>query len=205
MPLDENVEIETKFHIKDFNAIQQHLDYIGAQISRPRVFEVNYRFDTPDHKLSKELKVLRLRRDSTDWITYKGPGKFKDGIRIRQEIEFQISDIKIACALLEALGYQMYQSYEKYRTVYELYNTHIMLDELPFGTFLEIESTDIKSIKICARKLKLLWKFNIDAGYLAIYKSICNVSEINYGSLSFENFVLKPDMLSKIDIYPADQ
>jgi len=205
MTVADNQEIEVKFCVKNFNAIKQRLRKLGAQKSQSRNFEINYRYDTPDRRLSVESKVLRIRQDSKKWITFKGPGESIDGIRIRQEIEFSISDINSAHLFLQALGYQIFQSYEKYRTVYILNNSHIMLDELPFGTFIEIESTDLISIKNCADILGLQWELNIEAGYLAIYKKLCLVLEINYGDLSFKEFVGTPDMLRTINIFPADQ
>jgi len=204
MTVDENQEIEVKFNVKNFKVITQRLEQLGAQISQPRNFEINYRYDTPDRKLSGESKVLRIRQDSKYWITFKAPGETIDGVRIRQEIEFSISDINSAHLFLQALGYQIYQSYEKYRTVYTLNNSHIMLDELPFGTFVEIEGSSLFSIKNCAEILGLQWDLNIEAGYLAIYKILCKLLDINYGKLSFKEFLGNLDMLSEVNIFPAD-
>jgi len=204
MTVGDNQEIEAKFNIKNFNAIKQQLGKLGAQIIQPRNFEINYRYDTPDRRLSVDSKVLRIRQDSKNWLTFKGPGESIDGIRIRQEIEFSISDINSAHLFLQALGYQIYQFYEKYRTVYILNKSYIMLDELPFGTFVEIESTDLISIKNCAEILGLRWELNIEAGYMAIYNNLCKIMDTNYGNLSFKEFVGTLDMLSKINIFPAD-
>jgi len=205
MTIDGTQEIEVKFNVNNINAIKQRLRKLEAQIYLSRNFEINFRYDTPDRRLSVESKVLRIRQDSKKWITFKGPGESVDGIRIRQEIEFSINDINSAHLFLQALGYQIYQSYEKYRTVYILNNSHIMLDELPFGTFVEIEGTDPISIKNCAEILGLDWELNIEEGYLAIYKKLCKVLETNNGVLSFKEFVGTPDMLRRINIFPADQ
>ena len=205
MTLDDNQEIEAKFNVKNLNAIKKRLGKLGAKLFQPRTLEINYRYDTPDRTLSTESKVLRIRQDSKNWMTFKGPGESIDGIRIRQEIEFSISDFNNAHLFLQALGFQIFQSYEKYRTVYLLNKSYIMLDELPFGTFVEIESTDLISIKDCANILGLNWEMNIDSGYLAIYKNLCKILGTNYGDLSFKEFVGIPDMLNKINIYPADQ
>ena len=59
--------------------------------------------------------MLRLRRDSSVRLTYKGPGKTIDGVHLRKEIEFAASDFDAAQAFLEALGYQVQMIYEKYR------------------------------------------------------------------------------------------
>src|SRR5665648_383756 len=101
---DLNQEIEAKFYIKNIQSIKQHLTKLGARITHPRIFEINYRYDTPEHRLSSESKVLRIRQDSKKWITFKGPGEFIDGVRIRQEIEISISGINKAQLILQALG-----------------------------------------------------------------------------------------------------
>jgi hypothetical protein len=79
-----------------------------------------------------------------------------------------------------------------------------MLDELPFGIFIEIESEDTNSLKKCAEILDLGWELNINAGYLGIYENLCKKFDFSYGDLTFKNFVGSPDMLQKINIFPAD-
>ncbi|MFH2039060.1 MAG: class IV adenylate cyclase [Chloroflexota bacterium] len=204
MSKDINQEIEVKFHVKNIKIIKQRLNQSGARITKPRIFEINYRYDTAEHWLSNESKVLRVRQDSKKWLTYKEPGEIKDGVRIRQEIEISISDIEKTQLILQALGYHVYQSYEKFRTVYILNHSQIMLDELPFGIFIEIESSDINSLKICANILGLSWKFNIEDSYLGIYKKLCSTLNISDGELTFKNFVGSPEMLQSINIFPAD-
>ena len=64
----------------------------------------------------------------------------------RTEIEFGVDDFAKAKQFLEHLGYQSILVYEKYRTTYELDHAHIMLDELPYGNFIEIEGEDLTGI-----------------------------------------------------------
>lgn len=198
-------EIEVKFHINDLDLFIQRLEKLGARLSQPRILEINQRFDTPDNNLSSEGKVLRIRKDSKNWMTFKEPGEIIDGVRIRQEIEFSVGDIKNAHLFLQALGYRVYQTYEKYRSIFILNNTHIMVDELPFGIFIEIESTDLASVKKCADMLDLRWDLFVKPGYLAIYEYLCEIFEIKCGNLCFNDFIGSPDMLGRINIYPADQ
>ena len=80
-------------------------------------------------------------------MTYKGPASGLGGARLRQEIEFEVSDFAIARAFLEALGYQVMMIYEKYRAAYDLDGVEISLDELPYGTFVEIEGPDPSAIQ----------------------------------------------------------
>jgi adenylate cyclase class IV len=45
--------------------------------------------------------------------------------------------------------------YDKYREVYELHGRHIMLDELPYGYFVEIEGESVEDIQKMTAKLQL--------------------------------------------------
>ena len=132
-------EIEAKFFINDLGRLQELLVRHGAECVQERVFEINLRFDTPDRQLSRGQRVLRLRRDQHSRLTYKGPADPNQSIAVRTEIEFRVSDFEAARNFLEALGYQVIVHYEKYRTSYRLNDVELMLDEMPYGTFAEIE------------------------------------------------------------------
>ena len=133
-------EIEAKFHVQNLRKIELRLLELKAQLIQPRVHEVNLRFDRPDGELRNSFRVLRLRQDDIARFTFKGPSVEKEGgILSRQEIEFEVGDFDSAKQFLEAIGFQVVVFYEKFRTTYELNNTHIMLDELPYGSFIEIE------------------------------------------------------------------
>ena len=134
---------------------------IGAVLERERTHEVNYRFDTPEMTLSRQHRVLRLRQDNASILTYKGPSRTHDGVSVREEIEFEVSDFTAARQLLEAIGYQESVRYEKWRTIYVLDDLEITLDEMPFGNFTEIEGGDPLAIQHTASKLALDWSTRI--------------------------------------------
>ena len=62
-----------------------------------------------------------------------------DGIISRFEAEVNVGDFANTKLILEKLGFMVTASYEKYRSTFFLDNTEIVLDELPFGNFVEIE------------------------------------------------------------------
>ncbi len=132
-------ETEAKFYLLHLDSAAARLDALQARLVQPRVLETNLRFDLPDGSLTSTGRVLRLRRDTQARLTYKGAGQNKSGVLDRQEIEFIVEDDQKARQFLEALGYRKSMYYEKYRTTYELEEALIMLDELPYGSFLEIE------------------------------------------------------------------
>lgn len=190
-------ELEVKFYANDLAAVEQRLIGLGAQLVLPRIFEVNLRFDTPDGSLGRGLRVLRLRQDIVARMTYKGPASGLGGARLRQEIEFEVSDFEAARALLEALGYRVAMRYEKYRTAYELDEVEVSLDELPYGTFVEIEGPDPAAIRSAAQALALDWEATIPASYTALFEQLRARLGLPFGDLSFENF-------RELSISPAD-
>jgi len=200
----EGKELEVKFMLSRREEMVGKLNSL-AKITAARVLEVNLRFDTDDRVLTSMGKVLRLRRDSRSRITYKGPGIVEGGASLRQELEFGVSDFDTAKAVFEALGYQVYTIYEKYRTTYQLENTEVDLDELPTGDFLEIEGEDPKSIQKIANLLGLSWETRIMESYLVLFERLRVKLGLDIRDLSFENFKdmkISPDMMG---IKVADQ
>lgn len=165
-------EIEVKFMVRDLAAVENRLRDLDARCTAPRVRETNLRFDNADGALTRERKVLRLRQDAGSVMTFKGPQQPGEAVSVRQEIEFQVSDFEAARRLLEALGYQVSVMYEKYRTTYSLDNLTIVLDEMPFGTFVEIEGPDGSAIQQAAENLKLNWHARSTASYLGLFQQV---------------------------------
>ena len=108
-----DTELEVKFYVSRLEELEARLITLGAQLSEPRVHEINLRFDTHDQTLLNTGRLLRLRQDSRARVTYKGVGSIIGGARMRQELEFTVSDFNTARALFEALEYQMTMMYEK--------------------------------------------------------------------------------------------
>lgn len=181
-------EIEAKFYVKDLKKIEAHLRDLKARLIQPRIHETNIRFDTPKQDLRREQRVLRLRQDNKVRMTYKDASKNEEGVLNRTEIEFVVEDFERAKSLLEALGYEKLLFYEKYRTTYELENTHIMLDELPIGSFIEIEGESLDSIRGIGLKLGLRWDTAIATSYSALFERVRKAQGLKISDLSFEEF-----------------
>lgn len=197
-------EIEVKFYLADLPRLQQRLEALGAACEQVRVYEANLRFDTPDRSLSRSLRALRLRMDTAARMTYKGPPQEDAGARLRQELEFTVSDFDMARALLEALGYQVIVMYEKYRATYRLGELLVTLDEMPFGTFAEIEGPGGETIQEAALQLGLDWERRMLDSYLVIFDQLKVRMGLSFKDLSFENFqglTILPEALGAV---PAD-
>ncbi len=182
-----NREIEAKFYVRDLKTVETRLLSLNARLVAKRIYETNLRFDTLTGDLKRDGRVLRLRRDGGIRLTYKEDGKLTAGAHDRREIEFAVSDFDSAKQFIEALGYEVVFIYEKFRTTYKLDDAHIMLDELPYGNFVEIEG-ELDLLKPIAEKLGLNWDAAIPMGYFALFDQFCRTRWLNFRDLSFENF-----------------
>jgi adenylate cyclase class 2 len=181
-------EIEVKFYLSRPKDLEQKILAAGGKLKEPKVHEVNLRFDTPEGHLLRNGKLLRLRQDRRVRLTYKGPGSVDSGARQRQELEVTVSDFDKTQAILEALGYRVSMMYEKYRTTYLLDDQEVVLDEMPYGHFAEIEGQDGKAIQKAAEKLGLDWNArNLDS-YTVLFEHAKRNLGLQYRDLSFENF-----------------
>jgi adenylate cyclase class 2 len=178
-------EIEAKFYLRDLAGFEKRLQGLGADCLQTRVFEKNLRFDTPDGTLTAARRVLRLRQDTLAHLTYKGPAQENREVSVRDEIEFEVSSFQSAQHFLEALGYHVSIIYEKFRTTYKISEVIVVLDELPFGTFAEIEGPDARNIQIMAAALGLNWEARCMESYLGLFMRLRQKCSLLAEHLSF--------------------
>ena len=201
-------ETEVKFYVNDLKRVEARLRELGAILIQPRVLETNLRFDLPNESLRAEGHVLRLRRADDVRLTYKGESEMVDGIRTREELEFTVGDFETARRFIEALGYVQFAVYEKFRATYKMQTSevskdfgslvHIMLDELPYGDFVEIEGEGADSIHLTATNLGLDWDAAVPASYLELYKRLCAGRQLDPAKLTFaalKDFKPSPELL----------
>jgi adenylate cyclase, class 2 len=181
-------ELEVKFYLSNLQGLENRLQALGAQLVQPRVHETNLRFDTSSGDLSRASQVLRLRQDTEARITYKGPGRLQNGVKARRELECTVGDLAIAQTILEALGYQVWVMYEKYRTTYALNDVLVTLDEMPYGNFTEIEGPHGESIRATAELLGLNWDACILDSYMGLFDHARMALDFTFRDLSFVNF-----------------
>ena len=185
-------ETEAKFYVRELSRIKSRLEELGARLVQERVLETNIRFDLPGAPLRAEGRVLRLRRDTEVKLTYKSASTKEQGVLSREEIEFAVEDFEKAKRFLEALGYEKLVYYEKYRTTYSVQPSegfiYIMLDELPYGNFVEIEGETVEAIHAVADQLHLNWKTAIGRSYNALFERARKSLNIPLQDLSFVEF-----------------
>ena len=174
--------------MRNLEEIAKKLTRMGAHLHQERVQELNLRFDTPDRSLSRAGQALRLRYDTLSRLTFKGPSQSDQEVRSRVEIEFVASDFQLAKAFLEALGYEVFVIYEKYRTTYEFKGVQITLDEMPFGNFVEIEGSDPQVILQVNQQIGLDWQVRIPESYTVLFDQLRQRLSLSFADLTFDNF-----------------
>ncbi len=161
-------EVEVKLHTPDLESVQRALEAAGATLLKPRVFERNLRYDSANGSLMAAGIVLRLRQDEAVKLTYKADASVERGIVSRFEAEVKVSDFETMDVILRRLGYEMALVYEKYRTTYALDGAEIVLDELPYGNFSEIEG-DAATIERVIETLGLSGARRMAGSYVELF------------------------------------
>lgn len=179
------MEIETKFYLRHLEDIRKRVIAHDALLKTTRLLERNLRFDTPDRELAGKKHVLRLRQDNRTTLTFKRP---RVQVETRDEFEIEIDDFESGRKILEALGYAVTTLYEKYRETYQIDFIQVMLDELPFGCFVEIEGPSIESIRQMSDQLGLPWERRVQASYVELFDRIRRPLAIDFEEITFENF-----------------
>jgi adenylate cyclase class 2 len=148
------IETEKKFRLdaKQFKKLPRRLEKLGA-VYQSEDFEENYLHR--GGRLDSRGAVLRLRKTANKTLlTYKesiGPEK---EIKQKMEFETEVADVDAMEEIIRMLGYRLSIVYEKRRRTWHLDNVEIVLDELPFGLYMEIEGTE-RNILRAEKKLAM--------------------------------------------------
>jgi adenylate cyclase class 2 len=148
------IEIEKKYRLtkKQREEVLRRLPEIGAK-RKGEEFEVNTLY--AGENLDMGRAVLRLRRIGKRGIlTYKERFPTRATIKHQREDETRVDDPEAMELILAALGFAAALVYEKRRETWTLQKTEIVIDELPFGLFMEIEGTE-QSIRDLESKLAI--------------------------------------------------
>lgn len=135
------MKIETE---KKYRLSPRRLDEITARLAeldaefRKEVFEVNYQHRGGE--MDERGATLRLRKiGDFSVLTYKEKIKTEDGSKQRIEYETSIADVDAMEKIIERLGYRLTAVYEKRRKYWHMGDVEVVLDELPFGQYMELE------------------------------------------------------------------
>ena len=146
------METELKIEVPSLDPIRRRLEQLGAT-SSGSVDEDNVYFDQDDALRARD-ESLRLRRDNDVRLTWKGPTDYRKGVLNREELEIHVDDYDKTWGILEHLGFSANDRLAKRRETWKLSGQEVVLDELAFGRFVEIEG-DATRIREIARQLDL--------------------------------------------------
>lgn len=135
------IEIEKKYHLSENQRehILENLREINAEF-KGEDFEENLIFQ--GGLCSKDGGILRVRKTSEKTIlTYKKSVQNEFAVKQRLEYETEVSDGEATLKIIENLGIEKILVYEKRRKTWRFRDVEIVLDELPFGSFMEIEGS----------------------------------------------------------------
>ena len=133
------LEIEKKYRIdkKLLVELTARLGELGATFTN-ETFEENYL-----HRggvLDGNNAFLRLRKTNhVNTLTYKEKVGSENDFKHQIEFETIVSDVDAMEHIIEKLGYELSIVYEKHRKTWRLGKVEVVLDELPFGYYMEIE------------------------------------------------------------------
>lgn len=92
--------------------------------------------------LDEKFAVLRVRKTQNKTIlTFKKSVQNDFPVKQRIEHETEVADAKELEKIIENLGFAPRLIYEKRRKTWRFRSVEIVLDELPFGEFMEIEGS----------------------------------------------------------------
>lgn len=135
-----SIEIEKKYRLTAERAVElrARLEAVGAEAVRGEEFEENTLYAGAN--LEPGRKNLRLRRvNGRAVLTLKERQPSADAVKMQSEEETGVEDADTLDRVLRALGYTPALVYEKRRETWELDGVEIVIDELPFGWFAEVE------------------------------------------------------------------
>lgn len=172
--MTQHLEQETKFLLDSWEHGERLLSGLGASLQKARHFERNALFDFPDGRLASQNCALRVREvEETGLLTFKGaarpPERGIAGIKEREELETALGCAQTCEDIFDRLGMVVRFRYEKFRAIYRAGDTLLTLDQVPIGTFLEIEGNP-EAITQLAARLGLSMDAAIALSYPHLYR-----------------------------------
>ena len=137
------IEVEKKYRLGpgSLEPLRRRLREVGAEGRGSAEFEENVIYTGPG--LDPARRVLRLRRKGDRTVfTFKERDLSGSAVKRQREEETEVADARALAAILEALGYSPVLVYEKRRETWRLAGAEVVIDELPFGLFVEIEGEE---------------------------------------------------------------
>lgn len=161
-------EIEVKILDIDRNQVIAALQKRQAALLFSGLVLVRH-YDFLKNRLRRAGKLIRVRsfqpiantemmHRQRPWteVCFKGKRQVIEGMKVREEIQADVSDFDAMCTIFENMGMHCTLIVEKKRDSYALGQTHIDIDVYPGNvTYMEVEGPDAATIESTIRLLGL--------------------------------------------------
>src|SRR5688572_14773104 len=145
-----SVEIEKKYRLtaelttRIVNALDEiGAAYVGEDFEENTIYGCGVLADTNS--------IVRIRRtQDRSLLTFKRRLAGQSDVKEQIEFETEVSDPDASANIIKELGLVPGLVYEKRRRTWHIRDVEVVVDELPFGLFMEIEGsvTGIKEVEI---------------------------------------------------------
>lgn len=136
------IEVEKKYRLSEAERarVLARLAELGAEFYGEE-FEENTLY--AGGIINQKNCVLRLRRvGGRAILTFKERFPSDSAIKRQREDETEVFNADAMADILDGLGYKPKLVYEKRRQTWRIHQTEVVVDELPFGFFMEIEGEE---------------------------------------------------------------
>ena len=163
-------DIQIKFKITDIDDFLDKLR-INKYILIGGTFERTIRYDFEDERLRRRGIFIRTKNGFNNTITIKekSQNKMKKKYFERKNTTFEIEDCDSMKYLFEKIGMTKTYVMEKYRIIWKKVGIELHLDELPFGIYCEVCSSE-KEIDNIVKKFKVKTIYNCT--YWELYEQL---------------------------------
>lgn len=181
------IETEVKFKILDVDKIIEQLKALGAKHINTE-HQKTIRFDDQNKSLENKGIFIRVRsgKDNTLTMKIKNKDLVKENFFVREELETTVGDINTVGSIIKILGFLDEFIMEKYRMNWNYQDAKISIDEMPFGFFMEIESSNVETINLIADKLNLKGEDRFVVTYWDLFDEYKKANNINETNIVFE-------------------
>jgi predicted adenylyl cyclase CyaB len=128
-------EVELKAVVDSFEDRIARVERAGGRLTFRGRLE-DRRFDTRDYAFRMRDEVLRLRvyRDEKATraeLNWKGPTRYEDGYKVRDEIGARSPDADALCQILERVGFVVTREIDRDIVQYELHGATVRFERYP--------------------------------------------------------------------------
>lgn len=137
------IDTQIKIFVEDFDQLMKKMHNLEG-IFIGGTFEKTIRYDNENSTYENKGIFIRTKSGFNNVVTIKE--KEESDIEVdyfhRLKTEFEIEDIESMEYIFSKIGLNKQLILEKYRLLWQIKNTTISIDELPFGIYLEIKGSN---------------------------------------------------------------